>query len=112
MQPGMLLPFPTDHSNAQMGAEVSSRMVRRWERQFLPAPPLVLGCASGCAAVDVKARQETAQLCREGSLLAGESVLAHNAEVLALHLLFGKDFVTAQCDSSSPLTLLAGFLHS
>lgn len=62
--------------------------------------------------MNVKAREETAQLCRERSLLARESVLAHNAEILALHLLFGKDFVTAQCGSSRPLTLLAGFLHS
>lgn len=69
------------------------------------------GLCFGCAAVDVKAREETAQLCREVSVLPWESVLAHSAEILALHLLFGKDFVTAQCDSSSPLCLPAGFLH-
>lgn len=41
----------------------------------------------------------------------GNLSLPASVEILALHLLFWKNFVNAQCNGSSLLGLLAGFLH-
>lgn len=91
-----------------MGVEVSSLMGRRQERWFLPA----LTQAVLVWMFNSKMRKGNSPApCGSEPRYHGNLSLLAGVEILALHLLFWKDFVTVQCSGSSLLGLLAGFLH-